>query len=110
MTEFLEVEGGRIAYDVAGEGPLVVASHGMGDRRTAYRFLAPLLVGAGCRVASADLRGSGESSVGFASYTRTDTAADLLALIRHLSAARPSSSATPSPAGRPPSRPRTRLP
>ncbi len=84
MTEFLEVEGGRIAYDVAGEGPLVVASHGMGDRRTAYRFLAPLLVGAGCRVASADLRGSGESSVGFASYTRTDTAADLLALIRHL--------------------------
>ncbi len=84
MTEFLDIEGGRIAYDVTGEGPLVVLSHGMGDRRTAYRFLAPLLVGAGYRVASADLRGSGQSSVGFASYTRTDTAADLLALIRHL--------------------------
>jgi pimeloyl-ACP methyl ester carboxylesterase len=39
MTEFLEVAGGRIAYDVAGEGPLVVLAHGMGDNRNAYRFL-----------------------------------------------------------------------
>ncbi len=84
MTEFLQVDGGRIAYDVSGHGPLVVLSHGMGDRRTAYRFLAPLLVDAGYRVAAADLRGSGESGVGFTSYTRTDTAADLLALVRHL--------------------------
>ncbi len=29
MTEFLEVAGGRIAYDVTGEGPLVVLSHGI---------------------------------------------------------------------------------
>ena len=43
MTEFLEVAGGRIAYDVTGEGPLVVLSHGIGDRRQAYRFLAPRL-------------------------------------------------------------------
>jgi len=41
MTEFLSVEGGRIAYDVTGSGPLVVLSHGIGDRRQAYRFLAP---------------------------------------------------------------------
>ena len=84
MTEFLTIGEGRIAYDVTGEGPLVVLSHGMGDRRTAYRFLAPQLVDAGYRVASADLRGSGESSVGWPSYSRTDTAGDLLALIRHL--------------------------
>jgi pimeloyl-ACP methyl ester carboxylesterase len=84
MTEFLELEGGRIAYEVAGAGPLVVLSHGMGDRRQAYRFLAPSLVAAGYRVASADLRGSGESSTGWSSYTRTDTAGDLLALIREL--------------------------
>ena len=32
----------------------------------------------------ADLRGHGESSTGWPSYTRTDTADDLLALIRHL--------------------------
>jgi pimeloyl-ACP methyl ester carboxylesterase len=84
MTEFLSVDGGRIAYDVTGEGPLVVLAHGMGDTRSAYRFLAPRLVAAGFRVATADLRGHGESSTGWASYTRTDTAEDLLALIRHL--------------------------
>ncbi|MEV5746459.1 alpha/beta hydrolase [Actinoallomurus sp. NPDC052308] len=84
MTEFLNVDGGRIAYEVAGEGPLVVLAHGMGDLRSAYRHLAPRLVAAGFRVASADLRGHGESSTGWASYTRTDTAGDLLALIRHL--------------------------
>lgn len=84
MTEFLDVDGGRIAYDVTGAGPLVVLSHGMGDTRTAYRFLVPRLVAAGYRVATPDLRGQGESSVGFPAYTRTETAKDLLALIRHL--------------------------
>ncbi len=84
MTEFLETGGGRIAYDVTGEGPLVVLVPGMGNNRAAYRFLAPLLVAAGYRVATTDLRGQGESSVGWPSYTRTDTAQDLLALIRHL--------------------------
>lgn len=39
----IEVPGGRIAYEVTGEGPLVLLSHGMGDDRSAYRFLAPLL-------------------------------------------------------------------
>ncbi|GAA1268264.1 hydrolase [Planotetraspora silvatica] len=84
MTEYLEIEGGRLAYDVTGEGPLVVLSHGMGDGREAYRLLAPRLVAAGYRVAKADLRGHGESTTGWSSYTRTDTANDLLALIRHL--------------------------
>jgi pimeloyl-ACP methyl ester carboxylesterase len=84
MTEFLDIDGGRIAYAVSGDGPLVVLAHGMGDQRQAYRFLAPQLVAAGYRVASADLRGSGESSVGWPAYSRTATAGDLLALIRHL--------------------------
>ncbi|MEV0417955.1 alpha/beta fold hydrolase [Streptosporangium canum] len=84
MTEYLEIEGGRLAYDVTGEGPLVVLSHGMGDGRQAYRFLASRLVAVGYRVAKADLRGHGESTTGWSSYTRTDTANDLLALIRHL--------------------------
>jgi pimeloyl-ACP methyl ester carboxylesterase len=84
MTEFLEVPGGRIAYDVTGSGPLVVLSHGIGDRRQAYRFLAPMLAQAGYRVANADLRGHGESSMGWASITRIDVAGDLAALIGHL--------------------------
>ena len=89
MTEFLDIEGGRIAYDVTGSGPLVVLSHGIGDRRQVYRFLAPRLAQAGDRVAIADLRGHGESSMGWKSVTgteaitRTDIAGDLLALIRH---------------------------
>jgi pimeloyl-ACP methyl ester carboxylesterase len=84
MTEFLDIDGGRIAYDVTGDGPLVVLAHGMGDNRSAYRFLVPLLAQAGYRVANTDLRGHGESSTGWPSYSRTDTASDLLALIRHL--------------------------
>ena len=84
MTELLDVDGGRIAYEVTGEGPLVVLSHGIGDHRQAYRFLAPRLAQAGYRVATADLRGHGESSMGWASISRTDVAGDLLALIRHL--------------------------
>ncbi|NUR92704.1 MAG: alpha/beta hydrolase [Nonomuraea sp.] len=84
MTEFLNVDGGQLAYDVAGQGPLVVLSHGMGDNRSAFQELADLLVAAGYRVANLDQRGHGESSLGWSSYTRTDSAADLLALVRHL--------------------------
>ena len=84
MTEYADLDGGRIAYDVTGSGPLVVLSHGIGDRRQVYRFLAPKLAHAGYRVANADLRGHGQSSMGWASITRTDVAGDLLALIDHL--------------------------
>jgi len=84
MTEFVNVPGGRIAYEVTGSGPLVVLSHGIGDRRQAYRFLVPMLAQAGYRVATADLRGHGESSMGWPSITRTDVAGDLLALIGQL--------------------------
>ncbi|MFD7031443.1 alpha/beta fold hydrolase [Streptomyces sp. NPDC059917] len=84
MTEFLKVDGGQLAYEVTGEGPLVVLAHGMGDHRGAYDALAELLLAAGHRVARTDLRGHGESDAGWAAYTRTDTAGDLLALVRHL--------------------------
>src|SRR5580693_6717158 len=90
MTEYVDIEGGRIAYDEIGSGPLVVLSHGMGDHRQVYRFLAPKLAQAGYRVVSADLRGHGESSMDWKSVTgtddaitQTDIAGDLLALIRH---------------------------
>ena len=84
MTEFLAVDGGTLAYDISGDGPLVVLSHGMGDSRAAYRFVVPRLVEAGYRVAAADLRGHGDSSPDWPSYTRTDIAGDLVALMRHL--------------------------
>lgn len=84
MTEFLALDEGTLAYDIAGSGPLVVLAHGMGDSREAFRFIAPELVAAGYRVASVDLRGCGESSVDWPTYTRTAIAGDLLALVRHL--------------------------
>ncbi|GAB7047328.1 alpha/beta fold hydrolase [Catenuloplanes indicus] len=85
MTEFLTVDGGTLAYEVSGTaGPLIVLAHGMGDSRAAYRFLTPALVDAGYRVAAVDLRGSGESSAQWPSYSRTDIAGDLIALMTHL--------------------------
>ncbi|MFJ5261220.1 alpha/beta fold hydrolase [Streptomyces sp. NPDC088387] len=100
MTQYLTVEGGTLAYEVTGEGtgkvtgevtgesesdrPLIVLAHGIGNSREAYRFVAPALAAAGYRVASMDLRGCGESSVGWPSYSRTDIAGDLIALVNHL--------------------------
>ncbi|PSM38082.1 alpha/beta hydrolase [Streptomyces dioscori] len=84
MTEYLAVDGGTIAYEVAGSGPLIVLAHGMGDSRAAYRALIPPLVAAGHRVAAVDLRGCGESSTDWPAWSRTAIAGDLLALIRHL--------------------------
>ena len=85
MTDLLTVDGGNLAYEVTGDsGPLVVLAHGMGDSREAWRFVAPALAEAGYRVAALDLRGCGESSVGWSSCTRTDIAGDLIALVEHL--------------------------
>jgi pimeloyl-ACP methyl ester carboxylesterase len=84
MTDLLTIGTGTLAYEVTGEGPLVVLAHGIGDSRRSYRFLAPALVGAGYRVANLDVRGCGESSVGWDGYSRTDIAGDLVALVRHL--------------------------
>lgn len=85
-AQFLEVAGGRLAYEVSGPdgAPLVLCAPGMGDLRGAFRFLTPLLVDAGYRVAVSDLRGHGESSSGWAQYGSRLTGEDLLALIAQL--------------------------
>jgi len=85
-TRYLDVPGGRVAYDDAGSGPLVVCVPGLGDVRASYRFLAPQLVAAGYRVVTMDLRGHGDSSVGWADYRDTAIAGDALALVRVLDA------------------------
>ncbi|MCX5067829.1 alpha/beta hydrolase [Micromonospora lupini] len=79
-------DGGHIAYEVHGEGPPVVLAHGMGENRASFRHLVPLLVAAGHRVASVDVRGHGESSVGWPSYAPAEVGADLLAVVRDLDA------------------------
>jgi len=80
----LSVDGGTLAYEVAGSGPLVLCIPGMGDTRASYRFLAPVLTEAGYRVAVVDLRGHGDSSTSFTRYDNEANAADVEALIEHL--------------------------
>jgi pimeloyl-ACP methyl ester carboxylesterase len=75
---------GQIGYDVAGAGPLVVCIPGMGDLRTAFRHVAPVLCDAGFRVATMDLRGHGESDVTFSSYDDVAAASDVIALVETL--------------------------
>jgi pimeloyl-ACP methyl ester carboxylesterase len=83
-THTLQRPGGRIAYDVSGDGPLVVCVPGMGDLRSVYRFLVPALVDAGYRVATMDLRGHGESDTTFDRYDDVAAASDILALVEAL--------------------------
>jgi pimeloyl-ACP methyl ester carboxylesterase len=84
MPELLNIAGNTIAYDVTGQGPLVVLAHGIGDSRHSYRFLAPALATAGYRVANMDIRGCGDSSLGWDGYSRTDIAGDMIALVHRL--------------------------
>ena len=84
MLEYLELDGGLIAYEVGGAGPLVILAHGMGDSRHSYRFVVPELVAAGYRVANVDIRGCGDSSAEWSSYERADIAGDLVEVVRHL--------------------------
>jgi pimeloyl-ACP methyl ester carboxylesterase len=85
-TQFLDVPGGRLAYDVSGPqgGPLVVCTPGMGDIRQAYRLMVQPLVAAGHRVALMDQRGHGQSSSSWAGYGSPLTGQDMTALVRHL--------------------------
>jgi pimeloyl-ACP methyl ester carboxylesterase len=83
-TSYLARPDGRIGYDVAGSGSLVVLVPGMGDLRAGYRFLAPALRAAGYRVACTDLRGHGDSDTTFSSYGDDETAGDVAALIEEL--------------------------
>ena len=87
-TAFLDTDGGRLAYDVRGEGPLVVCVPGIGDLRQEYRFLAPRLEAAGFRVASLDLRGHGESSAGWRDLSPEAVGGDVLALVHELKSER----------------------
>jgi pimeloyl-ACP methyl ester carboxylesterase len=83
-TSYLARPDGRVAYDVGGDGPLVVLVPGMGDLRATYRFVAPALREAGYRVAATDLRGQGDSDTTFPTYGDAETAADIVALVEEL--------------------------
>ena len=87
QTRFLDIDGGRIAYDdTGGNGPVVLAIPGMGDLRSEYRMLRPELQFAGYRVVTMDVRGFGESSARWNDYSARAVGRDALALLEHLHA------------------------
>ncbi|MFC9325973.1 alpha/beta fold hydrolase [Kitasatospora sp. NPDC057015] len=85
-TRYLDVPGGRLAFDDTehGSGAPVLLLPGMLDSRAAYRHLHPLLVEAGHRVITMDVRGFGDSSIEWDDYSPAAIAADALALLDHL--------------------------
>ncbi|GAA1699553.1 alpha/beta hydrolase [Microbacterium sediminicola] len=83
-VQHLDRPGGRIAYRLAGKGPLVVCLPGMGEIAASYRYSVPALARAGFRVAVMDLRGHGESDATFDRYDDEAAGSDALALIDEL--------------------------
>ncbi len=85
-TQFLSIGNNKLAYDDTGSGPLVVCLPSLGDVRSEYRFLVPVLKESGFRVVTMDLRGMGESSAHWPGYSVSDMGSDVLKLIQFLDA------------------------
>jgi pimeloyl-ACP methyl ester carboxylesterase len=81
---FIDTDGGKLAVEVEGDGPLIICSPGIGDTRDAFAPLAVHLVACGYRVARVDLRGHGDSTARFNRYGDEATAEDLLTVIEVL--------------------------
>lgn len=83
-TQFLAFSGGSLAYDIQGKGPLVICLPAGGDIRSSYRFVVPQLITKGYTVVTMDVRGQGETSTEWTSYSSEAMAEDVVALIKHL--------------------------
>jgi pimeloyl-ACP methyl ester carboxylesterase len=92
MRQATAVDGFRLAYDRAGEGPAVLLLHGWPGDRTDYQDVLPLLA-AGADVVVPDLRGFGESDKHpadpAAQYDATAQARSLIALLGELGLEQP---------------------
>lgn len=73
----IRVNTGTLAYEIAGSGAAILCLPGMGDLRQEYDRLAPPLVESGFRVIVADLRGHGDTSVGWYEYDVPALASDI---------------------------------
>lgn len=83
-VHFLQRPEGKIAYETAGKGPLVICVPGLGDLRQSYRYIIPELAKAKYRVVSMDLRGHGDSDTTFKVYNDEAVSSDITALIQEL--------------------------
>lgn len=87
QTQFMETESGRIAFDdTGGTGPVVIGIPGMGDLRSEYRLVKPMLQHAGCRVVTMDVRGFGESSAEWPDYSARAVSRDAISILQQLGA------------------------
>lgn len=84
------VNGVRLHYVEAGEGPLVVLLHGFPEFWYSWRLQIPALAAAGFRVIAPDMRGynTSEKPWGVSAYRIEALAGDVAALIRHAGAER----------------------
>jgi len=85
-TQYLKLTDGTIAYDDQGSGKLIICMPAGGDTRAEYRHLTPLLVAAGYRVVTMDIRGQGQTSAVWPSYSYEAMTEDVIALAEHLQA------------------------
>lgn len=83
--QYFDTDGGKLAVEVDGTGPLIICSPGLGDHRDVYGPLATQLTSVGYTVARMDNRGHGDSSTSFARYGDEATADDFLFLADKLS-------------------------
>jgi pimeloyl-ACP methyl ester carboxylesterase len=87
QTQFITTEGGRVAFeDTGGNGPVVLAIPGMGDLRSEYRLISPVLQQAGYRVITMDARGFGETSASWSDFSARAVGRDAVAVLKHLGA------------------------
>jgi pimeloyl-ACP methyl ester carboxylesterase len=84
VLHHFEIDGGTLAVEVEGNGPLVVCAPGMGDFRDSYAPFAAQLIAQGYMVARMDPRGHGDSSVTFNHYGDEATADDFVMVVEKL--------------------------
>jgi pimeloyl-ACP methyl ester carboxylesterase len=84
-TRAITVDGDRVAYRVAGKGPVLLLVHGMAGSSVTWKHVMPALAKR-FTVVAPDLLGHGESDKPRAEYslgTHTDTLRDLLDALGH---------------------------
>jgi 3-oxoadipate enol-lactonase len=85
VTEFLRLpDGTRLAWDAAGEGPMVLFVHGIGYTRRKWEPQIEPVARAGYRAVRFDLRGFGESETPEGTYTMNDFLGDLVRVVEEL--------------------------
>jgi pimeloyl-ACP methyl ester carboxylesterase len=82
---YTRVNGVRLHYVEAGEGPTVVLLHGFPETHRSWDLQVPFLVAQGFRVIAPDLRGYGESERPRSGYDLSTLVADVVGLCREVS-------------------------